>query len=274
MVPFRGIGSGFVIDDDSFIVTNNHVVKDAAKIGIILGKKILNGSVKGSCRRLDIALIQVEGLDLPKLELSDSDKLRVGQSVYAIGNPLGLEGGPTVTSGVISALNRTIQNKISLQGLIQTDAAINPGNSGGPLIDLRGKAIGVNTAIIPYAQGIGFAIPINSVKDCVEQLKLYGYYTTPWIGIEGLNLNPQVSRYYNFLVSDGVLITRVVGKSPAQKAGIQRGDIIVSFAETLISDVRDLQIEIRKRKPGDNVSVQIVRRRQKISLTLKIEGTH
>jgi S1-C subfamily serine protease len=112
------------------------------------------------------------------------------------------------------------------------------------------------------------------VKDCVEQLKLYGYYTTPWIGIEGLNLNPQVSRYYNFLVSDGVLITRVVGKSPAQKAGIQRGDIIVSFAETLISDVRDLQMEIRKRKPGDDVSVQIVRRRQKISLTLKIEGTH
>jgi S1-C subfamily serine protease len=273
-IPVRGIGSGFVIDDDSFIVTNYHVIQKANKIGIILGKEILKGSIKGSCRRLDIALIEVEGLNLPKLELGDSNKLRVGQTVYAIGNPLGLEGGPTVTSGVISALDRTIQDKIFLQGLIQTDAAINPGNSGGPLIDLRGKAVGVNTAIIPYAQGIGFAIPINSVKDCVGQLKSYGYYTTPWIGVEGLNLNPQVSRYYNFSVSEGVLISRVVRNSPANRAGIQRGDILVRFGNQAITDLKDLLIEIRKRKPGDVVSVNIVRHRKKITLNLDIEGTN
>ena len=185
-IPLRGIGSGFVFEENGFIVTNHHVIKDASRIGIIQGKQILRGIIEGNCRRLDIALIRVDGLSLPKLELGDSDNLRVGQRVYAIGNPLGLEGGPTVTSGVISALNRSIQDKVSLQGLIQTDAAINPGNSGGPLIDLEGSVIGVNTAIISRAQGIGFAIPINSVKNCVVQIRKYGVIIL--LGLESRDL--------------------------------------------------------------------------------------
>jgi S1-C subfamily serine protease len=270
-IPIRGIGSGFVYDD-GYIVTNNHVIQNAARIGIIQGKEILRGSVEGTCRHIDIALIKVEELGLPKLDLGYSENLRVGQSVYAIGNPLGLEGGPTVTSGVISALNRSIQDRISLQGLIQTDAAINPGNSGGPLIDLQGRIIGVNTAIIPYAQGIGFAIPINPVKECVDQIKKYGRYNTPWIGIEGLTLNSQISRYYKLGAKSGVLITGVMNNSPAGSAGLRRGDIIIGFDSFSIVDIRDLQKQISKRRIGEIVIIEIVRGSNRGKISLKIEG--
>jgi S1-C subfamily serine protease len=272
-IPLRGIGSGFVFEENGFIVTNHHVIKDASRIGIIQGKQILKGLVEGPCRRLDIALIRVDGLSLPKLELGNSDNLRVGQRVYAVGNPLGLEGGPTVTSGVISALNRSIQDKVSLQGLIQTDAAINPGNSGGPLIDLNGTIIGVNTAIISRAQGIGFAIPINSVKNCVDQIKKNGSSNTPWIRIEGITLNPRVSTYYRLGSNSGVLITGVVNNSPAGKAGLHRGDIIVSFGDGSVEDIRDLQKWISQRKIGEVIELVIVRGRKSERVKVRIEGT-
>ena len=145
------------------ILTNNHVVGGAEKINVTLwNNEVLEGTLSGSCAIHDIAVVKVKGKDLQASELGDSDKLRVGQRVYAIGNPFGLTGGPSVTCGVVSAINRTIESQRGLiENLVQTDAAINPGNSGGPLVDLEGKIIAINTAIIPYAQGIGFAIPIN-----------------------------------------------------------------------------------------------------------------
>lgn len=273
-LPLRGIGSGFVFEENGFIVTNYHVIQNASRIGITHGNQILRGTIEGTCRRLDIALIKVEGLNLPKLSLGDSNNLRVGQRVYAIGNPLGLEGGPTVTSGVISALDRSIQANLSLQGLIQTDAAINPGNSGGPLIDLKGNVIGVNTAIISKAQGIGFAIPIKSVKHCVDQITKYGIYNTPWIGIEGISLNSRVSNYYRLGADSGVLVTSVIRNSPASKAGLRRGDIITGFGISSIRDMEDLIREITKRSIGDVVELQLVRGSSRGTINIIIEGTN
>jgi len=168
-VPLAGMGSGTIIDPKGYVLTNNHVVGGAEKIAVTLWNgEVLEGNLLGSCAVHDTAVVRMKGGSLQAAELGDSDKLRVGQRVYAIGNPFGLAGGPTVTSGVISATNRTIESQRGLlENLVQTDAAINPGNSGGPLVDLEGKVVAISTAIIPYAQGIGFAIPINSAKTCM-----------------------------------------------------------------------------------------------------------
>jgi S1-C subfamily serine protease len=153
-VPVKGMGSGTIIDSKGQILTNNHVVKGARKITVTLKDgRVLGGKVVGKCSPHDVAIIQVKENNLPAIDLGDSDKLRVGQRVFAVGNPLGLAGGPTVTSGVVSALNRTIHSKRSMmENLVQTDAAINPGNSGGPLVDTKGRVVAINTAIIPYAR--------------------------------------------------------------------------------------------------------------------------
>jgi serine protease Do len=167
-VPVEGMGSGTIIDPNGYILTNNHVVGGAEKIDVVLWNgEVLQGKLVTSCTVHDTAVVKVERKELPVAELGDSDKLRVGQRVYAIGNPFGLSGGPSVTSGVISAVSRTIDSQRGfLENLVQTDAAINPGNSGGPLVDLEGKVVAMNTAIIPFAQGIGFAIPINARAWC------------------------------------------------------------------------------------------------------------
>ena len=173
-VPIGGMGSGTIIDSKGLILTNNHVVGGVQKINVTLGNdEVLEGTIVGSCAIHDIAVVKIdaEKRNLQAAELGDSDKIRVGQRVYAIGNPFGLTGGPSVTSGVISAINRTIESKRGLiENLVQTDASINPGNSGGPLVDVTGKVIAINTAIIPFAQGIGFAIPINSAKTCTDEI--------------------------------------------------------------------------------------------------------
>lgn len=273
-VPLRGMGSGFIIDTEGHIVTNAHVVRGAEKIGVVLsGNNLVEGRIIGSCQSIDIVLIKVDSSDLTPAELGDSNKLRVGQRVYAIGNPFGLAGGPTVTSGVISALNRSIQDKqVSLQNLVQTDAPINPGNSGGPLVDTSGRVVSVNTAIIPYAQGIGFAIPINSVKECTEQIKVHGRFTTPWIGIYGLSVTPQVASYYNLIVNKGILVTNVVQNSPAQKSRIEPGDVITVFKGVNINRLEDLSSEIVKTKIGEKVNLTIIRGRQRSRIQLIIEG--
>ena len=196
-VPVEGMGSGTIIDPKGQILTNNHVVGGAHKIAVTLWNgEILEGAMVGACAVHDTAVVRVRKQGLIPAELGDSDKLRVGQRVYAIGNPFGLSGGPSVTSGVISATNRTIESQRGLvENLVQTDAAINPGNSGGPLVDLEGKVVAINTAIIPYAQGIGFAIPINSARKCTSQMIQEGISTRPWLGIIGLGLTEEVSRY-------------------------------------------------------------------------------
>jgi len=193
-------------------------------------------------------------------ELGNSSELRVGQTVIAIGNPFGLVGGPSVTVGVVSALNRHILAERVYENLIQTDASINPGNSGGPLLDLTGKVVGINTAHIPGAQGIGFAIPINTAKAVLEDIVKYGRVTRPWLGVIGLDVSREVARRFNLAVDSGVLAMQIIPESPAERAELQSGDVIVAIGDKQVDSMEDLQREIRTRKAGDSVSLAIVRR--------------
>ena len=262
-VPVAGTGSGTIIDSSGLILTNNHVVGGAQNINVTLGtNEVLEGTIVGSCAIHDIAVVKVdgEGRNLQAAELGDSDKIRVGQRVYAIGNPFGLAGGPSVTSGVISAINRTIESESGLiEDLVQTDASINPGNSGGPLVDVTGKVIAINTAIIPFAQGIGFAIPINSAKTCTDEIMVGGTGKRPWLGIFGLTLTRETARYYGLPVDHGVLVIRVAEGSPAESAGLFEGDIILEISGAETHKIEDLVDEIREKTVGDVVRILAVR---------------
>ena len=262
-VPVGGMGSGTIIDPDGLVLTNNHVVGGAQKINVTLeNNEVLEGTIVGSCAIHDIAVVKVSAKNrkLQFAEMGDSDKLRVGQRVYAIGNPFGLAGGPSVTSGVISALNRTIESERGLiENLVQTDASINPGNSGGPLVDVTGKIVAINTAIIPFAQGIGFAIPINSAKSCAEEITGGGEAKRPWLGIVGLTLTHEIARYYSLPIDHGVLVTRVADGSPAESAGLAEGDIILQIGNVETRRIGELVGEIHNRKIGEVVRVFALR---------------
>ncbi len=261
-IPVGGMGSGVIIDAKGYVLTNNHVVRGAEKISVTLWNgEVLEGKILGACAVHDTALVKVDKENLSAAKLGDSDKLRAGQRVYAIGNPFGLAGGPSVTSGVISAINRTIESQRGLiENLVQTDAAINPGNSGGPLVDLEGQVIAINTAIVPYAQGIGFAIPINSAKKCTGEMIEDGIAVRPWLGIVGLGLTEDIARYYSLPIDHGVFITKVADGSPAQRAGMIVGDIILRIGTLQIQSIEDLLGEIHSRKVGERVEIIIYRR--------------
>ena len=269
-VPVKGIGSGFIIKPDGYILTANHVIRKDRRMEVVLSSgEALEGSVVGADPVTDIAVIKVDAENLPVAKLGDSSKLKVGQIVIALGNPFGLTGGPTVTMGVISALNRSIRSKVLvLEDLIQTDAAINPGNSGGPLVNIHGEAIGVNTAIIPYAQGIGFAIPINLAKRVSEELIAYGRVIRPWIGVISVTINEKIAAYYNLLVDRGALIIEVVPRSPAYRAGIRVGDIITRVDEIPINGADDLKKEISKKRVGEEIEVHVIRAGRKGIVTI------
>ncbi len=269
-VPVEGSGSGTVIEPNGYILTNNHVIRGAERISVTFWNgEAVQGRLVGSCAVHDTAIVKVEGKDLQAARLGDSDKLRVGQRVYAIGNPFGLAGGPTVTSGVISALNRTIESQNGLmENLVQTDAAINPGNSGGPLVNLEGEVVAINTAIIPFAQGIGFAVPINSAKNCTNEMVTSGNSTRPWLGIIGLSLTPELSNYYNLPLEHGVLVTKVLDESPARHAGIAAGDTILRLDNGQVFSIEDLLGEIHNRKIGDKARIAIFRNGQEQSFDL------
>ncbi|MEM2875603.1 MAG: trypsin-like peptidase domain-containing protein [Candidatus Bathyarchaeia archaeon] len=273
VVPVHGMGSGFIFDEDGYILTNSHVIKDAERIVVTLTDgRVIDGKLVGMCRGTDTAVIKVNASNLTVAELGDSDKLKVGQRVFAIGNPFGLEGGPSVTSGVVSALNRTIHSgEIIFNNLVQTDAAINPGNSGGPLIDTKGRVVAINTAIIPYAQGIGFAIPINAAKACAREVMVHGMMRGAWLGITGINLTREISDYYELPVERGVLIAGVEPGSPADKAGIRRGDIILELDGRGVDRIEDLRLVLRERRPGDTVTVSILRGFRKETLEVVLE---
>ncbi len=273
VVPVQGMGSGFIIDEKGHVLTNNHVISRAERIAITLTNgRVLEGTAVGTCRSSDIAVIKVNGDNLTPIELGDSDKLRVGQRVFAIGNPFGLAGGPTVTSGVISALNRTIDSpEGTFRDLVQTDAAINPGNSGGPLVNTEGKVVAINTAIIPFAQGIGFAIPINASKQCSSEIIVHGAITRPWLGITGLNITRDVASHYDLPVERGVLVAKVEPNSPAEKAGVSRGDIILEFDGSKVDRVEDLQGILQRMKPDAKAWLTVQRgpRRGQLQVTLE-----
>lgn len=261
--PVQGMGSGIIVDADGYVASNNHVIAGSMQVSVTtVDGRNLEGKVIGTDPTSDVALLKVDSTGLPTAELGDSDKLRVGQIVIAIGNPFGfaLGGGPTVTMGVVSALKRNIQAEERIfEDLIQTDAAINPGNSGGPLIDLEGRVIGVNTAMIPFAQGIGFAIPINEVKARLEDLIKYGRVIRPWLGIVGLDLTKEIAAYYRLSVSEGVIVTRVMRHSPAHKAGIREGDILLKLEDVELKEVGDLQKTLKMKKPDEMVKLVILR---------------
>src|SRR5690348_11393152 len=199
LVPIEGKGSGVIIDKNGLIITNNHVIDESTRVQVHLkdGRTLL-GEVVGTDPSTDIALIRVAAENLPAANLGDSEHLKVGQIALAIGNTLGLQGAPTVSMGVVSALGRPLPGTdFIFEGLIQTDTAINPGNSGGPLADIGGNVIGMNTAMIPFAQGVGFAIPANTIKWVTQQILEKGRVIRPWLGISGANMNQAIARRYD-----------------------------------------------------------------------------
>ncbi|MEM3955317.1 MAG: trypsin-like peptidase domain-containing protein [Candidatus Bathyarchaeia archaeon] len=273
IVPVEGIGSGFIFDERGYILTNYHVVEGAERIAVTLTDgRVFNARFIGGYKGLDIAVLKIDADNLVAAKLGDSDKIRVGQRVFAIGNPFGLAGGPTVTSGIVSAVKRTIySDKGIFRDLIQTDAAINPGNSGGPLVNVDGEVVGINTAIIPFAHGIGFAIPINAAKEVAKEIMLHGFYAKPWLGIAGVSLNRQIALQYDLPVEHGILVVNVVSGSPADKAGIVRGDIILEFDGKRVDRIEDLQKILLEKRHGYECEAIIVRGMRKYRVRVILE---
>jgi serine protease Do len=243
------------------VLTNNHVVQGATNIKVTLaGGKTLTGKIVGTDPLVDLAVIKVQSPEsLPAAELGRSGDLQVGQLAIAIGNPFGL--GSTVTTGVVSALNRNIQlPNLIVENLIQTSAAINPGNSGGALVDSGGRVIGVNTAIIPNAQGIGFAIPSDVARVEMDQLISQGRVIRPWVGVVyGGEVDPQTAQAYNLGTDHGVVVRQVEPSSPAAHAGVQPGDIITAVNDDRISNWNDFVRDVVSKKIGDTVTLSVVR---------------
>ncbi|MCR5335895.1 MAG: Do family serine endopeptidase [Synergistes sp.] len=269
-VPRRGKGSGFIVSKEGYILTNNHVVEDADKIKVtLLDGRVLDAKKVGQDPTFDIAVIQVNAKDLPVLSLGDSNNTQVGEQVVAIGNPHGFEN--TVTAGIVSAKNRTLQAAdVNFQGFLQTDAAINPGNSGGPLIDLDGNVIGINTAIIPYAQGIGFAIPINMAKQIMDDLIKHGEVRRGWLGATVQPLTASLVEAYKIPVKEGSIIADVQKNSPADKYGLQRGDVIVKIGDSVIKNSEDVVFAVRNKLAGDLVPFEIYRDGKKMTVEVKL----
>jgi S1-C subfamily serine protease len=260
--PVEGVGSGIIVDGKGFILTNNHVVDEAQKLRITLKDgNVFNGVVVGTDEVTDLAVVRVDSKEaLPFARLGDSDQLKIGEIVIAIGNPFGLTGGPTVTAGIVSALNRSLKFESGALELIQTDAAINPGNSGGPLVNTNGEVIGINTAKMPYAQGIGFAVPVNTARIIVKDLMESGRITNrPWIGIATIKITRQLAQYYRLPTNDGVLIAQVESQSPADYADLRKGDIVEAIDGRKITDPSQMSSNIRKRSINEKIIMTINR---------------
>ena len=255
----QGLGSGLIINKEGYILTNEHVVGEATVIKVYLAdqEEPLIARLVGSDAELDLAVLKVEtDTNLPYLEFGDSDAAQVGHWVIAIGNPYGLDH--TVTTGVISAKGRpvTIENR-KYKNLLQTDASINPGNSGGPLLDLQGSVIGINTAINAGAQGIGFAIPANTVREVVDTLISNGKISRPFMGVYLQNNTPELAAKLGLGSATGAVVAGVVPGSPAEKAGLQEGDVILQISNQKINDAGDITGFIEKSKVGAKLQLQI-----------------
>ena len=255
----HSLGSGFIINKDGYIVTNDHVVRDAESIQVKLSNEsVYSGKVIGSDPKTDIAVIKINAKEpLPAAVFGDSNKLQVGQWAIAIGNPFGLDR--TVTVGVVSATGRSNMGIETYEDFIQTDASINPGNSGGPLLNIYGEVIGINTAIVAAGQGIGFAIPVNMAKQVVSQLISKGNVSRGWMGISIQTVTDDMARSFGLPKTYGALVNDVVRSGPAAKAGILQGDVITGFAGSPVKDVRQLQRLVGETPVGKKVEVEIYR---------------
>jgi serine protease Do len=263
------LGSGFIIDKDGYIVTNNHVVENATDIKVSLfDMEEFDAKVVGSDPKTEVALIKIEAQrGLPIVPMGDSDKLRVGEWVVAIGNPFGL--GQTVTAGITSAKGRVI-GASAYDDFIQTDASINPGNSGGPLFNLRGEVIGINTAIVPSGQGIGFAIPINLAKGILAQLREKGRVTRGFLGVQLERITPEMAHLFGLGHLRGALVADVQPNSPGEQAGIQKGDVILEFNGREVTDMHELPRLVASTPPGSEAGVRLVRHGRQRMLQVNI----
>lgn len=270
VVPQRGKGSGFIVSKEGYILTNNHVVDGADKIRVtLLDGRIFDAKKVGQDPTFDLAVIQIKAKDLPTVPLGDSDRTEVGEWVTAIGNPLGFEN--SVTVGVISAKNRTLQARgVNFQGFMQTDAAINPGNSGGPLIDMNGNVVGINTAIVPYAQGIGFAIPVNMAKQIMDDLIKHGEVRRGWLGATVQPLTAGLVESYGIPVKEGSIISDIQPGSPADRFGLKRGDVIVAVGSAKVKNAQDVVFAVRNKLAGDKVPFEIYRDGKKMTVTVTL----
>ena len=254
----KGLGSGFIMSREGYILTNNHVVEEADQIKVKLSNgKEYEGKVVGRDPKTDLALVKIEGIsDLQPLKLGNSEDLKVGSWVVAVGSPFGLE--QTVTAGIVSAKGRVIGSG-PYDNFIQTDASINPGNSGGPLVNLKGEVVGINTAIIAEGQGIGFAIPINMAQEVASQLQNQGHVTRGWLGVNIQEVTPELAKSFGLKDNKGALVSQVVPNSPAEKAGIEQGDVILQFDGKEVSDSKELPRIVASTPVGKSVMVKIAR---------------
>ena len=257
----KSLGSGVIVSADGYIVTNNHVVEKADEIKVTLvDRRVFRGKIVGADPKADIAIVRIDAKNLPVLKWGDSDKLQVGEFVLAIGSPYGLNN--TVTMGIISAVGRANVGIADYEDFIQTDAAINPGNSGGPLVNVKGELIGINTAIFSRTggyQGIGFAVPSNMVRLVMDQLIQKGKVTRGWIGVTIQELTPELAQEFGLKDAKGALVSDVVKGSPAAKAGIARGDVIVEFNGKEVKDVSGLRNMVAESKTGTDSELRVLR---------------
>ncbi|MDD6255811.1 MAG: trypsin-like peptidase domain-containing protein [Eubacteriales bacterium] len=281
----EGVGTGIIVSSDGYILTNSHVVSDGSVDTItvdLYDGSTYSGSVLWSDSSLDLAIVKIDATGLTAAELGNSDDVKIGDYALAIGNPLGLNYERSVTSGIISGLNRTITTQDestgatnNMEGLIQTDAAINSGNSGGPLVNSSGQVIGINTAKASSSEGLGFAIPINTATPIIKQIKEKGTYTASYMGISGVDLSTIMANYKtNFNADSGVYIAQIFTDSPAASAGLKEGDIITAIDGKEISGMSALKTELVNYSPGDEITLTIERdkKTQKVKLTLGSES--
>jgi serine protease Do len=273
--PVEGVGSGVIIDERCHVLTNNHVIEEARRLKITLTDgRAFNGRVIGTDEATDLAVIKLDSTEtLPFAALGNSDDLKIGQIVIAIGNPFGLTGGPTVTSGIVSSLNRKIQFDKGILELIQTDAAINPGNSGGPLLNTNGEVIAINTAKMPYAHGIGFAVPINIARSVMNELIQNGrVINRPWIGISYVKITRQLAQYYRLPTTEGVLIANVESHSPADYAGLRKGDIIEAVDGRIIDNTVEISLNLRKKNVSDKLTMSVNRYGRRFEVPIQLQS--
>ncbi len=265
----NGVGTGIIVDDKGYILTNSHVVSDgtAEKITVQLtdGREV-PGKVLWNDRSIDLAIVKVDAPNLKAAELGDSETVKIGAYAAAIGNPLGLTFDRTITQGIISGLNRSItvtdgQNQVTMDGLIQTDASINAGNSGGPLLNSAGQVVGINSAKAQSAEGLGFAIPINTAKPIVDEIKAKGEFQRSYIGIKGISVADYLQVYPDAKLGTekGVYVAQIYTDSPGLKAGLKEGDIIVGLEDKKVDTMTQLISDLFQYRPGDEVKLSVLR---------------
>jgi serine protease Do len=264
------LGSGFIIDSSGLVVTNHHVIEKADDIQVTTSDgRTYDAEIKGVDPKTDVALIKIKpDGDLPTVRLGDSGKLEIGEWVMAIGNPFGL--GHTVTAGIVSAKERVL-NSGPYDDFIQTDASINPGNSGGPLFNIRGEVVGINTAIVAQGRGIGFAIPINLARSVLVQLEKSGKVTRGWLGVSIQKIDPLLAESFGLKENKGALVAEVMKDSPASRAGIQHGDVIIEFNGEAVDTFHELPAMVAAVQPGQKVSLKVLREGKEIELEVTVD---